>query len=80
MVRVLRIFLLLNPWNRNRLRTVLEEIVFGDETQVMVDSSSRVYVWRRPDEVWRPECIRFRGNCKFSAMIWDCITYQGVEW
>jgi hypothetical protein len=29
MVRVLQIFLLLNSWNCNRLRTVLEEIVFG---------------------------------------------------
>ena len=29
MVRVLRIFILVNPWNRNCLRTVLEEIVFG---------------------------------------------------
>jgi hypothetical protein len=26
---VLRIFLLVNPWNRNRLRTLLVEIVFG---------------------------------------------------
>ena len=29
MARVLRIFLLVNSWNRNRLRTVLVEIVFG---------------------------------------------------
>ena len=29
MVRVLRIVLLVNPWNHNRLRTVLEEFVFG---------------------------------------------------
>jgi transposase-like protein len=27
MVRVLPIFLLVNPWNRNRLRTFLEKIV-----------------------------------------------------
>jgi hypothetical protein len=120
-MKVLRIFLLVNPWNRNRLRTFLEKIVFGktlftlfvisvnlyllsvftqrkifphrrvhwckskrrwtlnrdwervifsDETQVVVDSSNRVYnyVRRRPDEVWRPECLGFRGNCKLSAM------------
>ena len=29
MARVLRIFLLVNSWNRNRLRTVFVEIVFG---------------------------------------------------
>ena len=45
---------------------------------MVVDSSNRVYVSRRPDEVWRPECLGLRGNCKFSAMFLGCITYQGV--
>jgi len=29
-------------------------------------------------EVWRPECLRLCGNCKFSAMFWGWITYQEV--
>ena len=45
----------------------------------MVDSNNRRgYVWRRPGEVWRPECLALRGSCKLSAMFWGCITYQGV--
>jgi hypothetical protein len=45
---------------------------------VVVDSNNRVYVWRYPTDVLRPEYLGFRGNCKFSAMLWGCITYQGV--
>jgi hypothetical protein len=50
--------------------------IFSDETQVVVDSSNRVYnyVWRRPDEVWRHECLGLRGNCKLSAMLWGKIS------
>ena len=55
-----------------------KRFIFSDETKVVVDSNNRVYVWRRPDEVWRPECLGLRGNCKFAAMFWGGITYQGV--
>ena len=69
-------------WCRLKFRWTLnrdwKRVIFSDETQVVVDSNNRVYVWRRPDEVWRPECLGPRGNCKFSAMLWGCITYQGV--
>ena len=45
---------------------------------MVVDSNNHVYVWGRPDEVWQPACLGLRGSCKFSAMFWGCITYQGV--
>ena len=43
---------------------------------MVVDSSNRVYsyVRRRPDEVWRPECLGLRGNCALSAMLWGKIS------
>ena len=43
---------------------------------MVVDSSNRVYnyVWRRPGEVWRPECLGLRSNCKLSAMLWSKIS------
>jgi hypothetical protein len=62
-----------HKWTLNR---DWKRVIFSDETQVVVDSNKRVYVWRRPDEVWRPECLGLRGHCKFSAMFWGCITYQ----
>ena len=43
---------------------------------MVVDSSNRVYnyVWRRPDEVWRTECLGLRGSCKLSVMLWGKIS------
>ena len=69
-------------WCRSKLRWTLnrdwKRVIFSDETQVVVDSNNCVYVWKCPDDVWRPECLGLRGNCKCSAMFWGCITYQGV--
>ena len=42
MVRVLQIYLFVNLWNRNRLRTVLEEIVFGKTLFTMFVISVKV--------------------------------------
>ena len=45
-------------WCRSKLRWTLKgyrdwkRVIFSDETQVMVDSTNCVHVWRRPDEVW----------------------------
>ena len=48
-------------WCRSKLRWTLnrdwKRLIFSDETHVVVDSSNRVYVCRRTDEVWRPECL-----------------------
>jgi hypothetical protein len=49
-------------WCRSKLRLTLnrdwERVIFRDEAQVVVDSNNRVYVWRSPDEAWRPEMSR----------------------
>lgn len=55
-----------------------KKVIFSDETQVVVDQNRRVYVWRRADEIWRPECLGLRGSSKFSAMFWGCITHEGI--
>jgi transposase len=70
-------------WCISKLKWTLnrdwKRVIFSGETQVVVDSNNRAYVWRRPGEVWRPECLGLRDNCKFSGMFWDCITYQGIR-
>lgn len=69
-------------WCRSKLGWTLDrhwkKVIFSDETQVVVDQNKRVYVWRRADEVWRPECLGLRGNSKFSAMFWGCISHNGI--
>ena len=34
-----------------------------------------MYVWRKADEIWRPE---FVGDPRVAVMFWGCITYDGV--
>jgi hypothetical protein len=37
-----------------------------------------VYVWRKADEIWRPEFVGLRGDPRVAVMFWGCITYDGV--
>jgi hypothetical protein len=42
--------------------------------------NGKVYVWRKPDERFRPDCLGqlddFETTCR--VMFWGCITYYGV--
>ena len=58
-------------------------IIFSDETKIMLGRNGKVYVWRKPEERFRPDCIGqlddFETTCRASVMFWGCITYYGVE-
>ena len=32
-------------------------IIFSDETKIVLDRYGKVYVWRKPDERCRPDCL-----------------------
>ena len=57
-------------------------IIFSDETKIMLGRNGKVYVWRKPDERVRPDCLGqlddFETTCRASVMFWGCITYYGV--
>ena len=55
-----------------------KRVQFSDETQVVFGQDRRVYVWRKADEIWRPECFGLRGGLRVAVMFWGCITYDGV--
>ena len=48
----------------------------------MLDRNGKVYVWRKPDERFRPDCLGqlddFETTCHASVMFWGCITNYGV--
>lgn len=50
---------------------------FSDETQVVIDDNKRVCIWRRPNEIWRPECLGVRENGKYPARFWGCVIHEG---
>jgi len=37
-----------NYWNN---------MIFSDETQVVISNENRLYVWRTADEAYRPTCV-----------------------
>lgn len=45
----------------------------------MIGHDSRVYVWRKKDEDWRPDPVTPRQSkpC-YEVMIWGCVAWEGV--
>jgi hypothetical protein len=56
-----------------------KNVIFSDETQVVISKEICLYVWRTGDEAYRPACVGQHGrNMRISAMFWVCVTYSGV--
>jgi hypothetical protein len=49
-----------------------KRVIFSDETQVGVGHDRRVHVWRKADEIWRPECVGLKGGPRVAVMFWGC--------
>ena len=52
--------------------------MFSDESQIVLGTNNRVYIWRKNDEKYNPHLICSRPKQKISLMIWGCICYDGV--
>ena len=55
-----------------------KKVVFSDESQIVLGTNNRVYIWRKNDEKYNPHLICSRPKQKISLMIWGCICYDGV--
>lgn len=59
-----------------------KKVIFSDETKIDIGNDNKVYVWRKPNERYRPECNGMYHTRayqpKFSMMFWGCISYHGV--
>ena len=55
-----------------------KQVIFTDETRVVIGQNNKVYVWRRPNEIWQPSCLGGGRSRKLSVMFWGCISYFGV--
>lgn len=73
-------------WCRERKKwSVLNnwsQVIFSDETKVVLGKDRKVYVWRKPEERYNPECVGMfpdrSPRSGLSAMFWGCITFDGV--
>lgn len=55
-----------------------KEVIYSDESQIVIGNDCRVYIWRKSYESWLPDCISPGTTKKISVMIWGCITYHVV--
>jgi hypothetical protein len=55
------------------------KVIFSYETQVVIDQNKSGYIWRRPDEIWRPEYLGVRGQKQFSAVFWGVLPMKESE-
>ena len=55
-----------------------KKVIFSDESQIVLGTNNRVYVWRKNDEKYNLHRICSRSERKISLMIWGCICYDGV--
>lgn len=56
-----------------------KKVIFSEETQaVIIGNNQPVYVRRKSDEIWRPECLGLRVRSQVSVMFWCCICYTSV--
>lgn len=55
-----------------------KQVIFSDESQIVIGQNSRVYVWRSANEANRPECMCPSFQKRVTVMIWGCISWHGV--
>ena len=56
-----------------------KNVIFSDETQVVISKENRLYVCKTADEAYHPACVGEHGrNVRISAMFWVRVTYSGV--
>ena len=51
-----------------------KKVIFSDESQIVLSTNNRVYIWRKDDEKYNPHLICSRSERK----IWGCVCYDGV--
>lgn len=70
-------------WCRGKLACSINQywrkVIIFDETLVVVGNDKRIHVWRKANEMYRPECVDLRHGAKISVMFCGCITYDGVR-
>lgn len=69
-------------WCKERRQWTVEDEwkkwIFSDESQVVVASNNRVYIWRKDDELNSPHLACPVSERRVSVMIWGCMCFDGI--
>lgn len=52
--------------------------IFSDESQIVIGSDNRLYIWCKDDEVNKPHLICPTHQRRLSVMIWGCVCFHGI--
>ena len=60
-------------------------VIFSDETKIVLGQTHKVYVWKRPDERMRPDCLGLNDDCETNSVHRWCSvdefpTIASVHW
>ena len=59
-----------------------KKVIFSDETQVVVGQNKKLFIWRKDEEKYLPQCVGQYGDFErknsISVMFWGCVCYSGV--
>lgn len=61
-----------------RSPTFFNRVLFSDEVRFGLSSDGPIWVWRRANERYRPQCTIGRSSVRKSIMYWGCISYDGT--
>ena len=55
-----------------------KNVIFSDETMVVVGNDQKLYVWQKSDEKYAPHLICHESKKRIAVMFWGCVTSKGV--
>ena len=59
-----------------------KKVIFSDETQVVIGKNRKIYIWRKDEEKYLPQCVGQYGDFErknsIAVMFWGSVCYSGV--
>ena len=55
-----------------------KNVIFSDETMVVVGNDQKLYIWQKSDEKYAPHLICHETKKRITVMFWGGITSKGV--
>ena len=55
-----------------------KKIIFSDESQIIIGTNNRVYIWRKNSEMNSPHLVCPPSQRKVTLMVWGCMCINGV--
>ena len=59
-----------------------KKVIFSDEAQVVIGKNRKIYIWRKDEEKYSPQCVGQYGDFErknsIAVMFWGCVCFSGL--